>query len=93
MEIKDFIDTFGVEPLYIFSAPARVNIIGEHIDYNGGHVLPCAISLYTKALVGKRSDENIRLYSENTKTSVLADLNHLKYDSCFYSQPLQPSNL
>lgn len=80
MEIKDFIDTFGVEPLYIFSAPARVNIIGEHIDYNGGHVLPCAISLYTKALVGKRSDENIRLYSENTKTSVLADLNQLKYD-------------
>ena len=81
MEIKDFITTFGSEPEFIFSAPARVNLIGEHIDYNGGHVLPCAISLYTEALVGKRKDENIRLYSENTKTTVIADLNHLEYDS------------
>ncbi len=80
MEIKDFIDTFGVEPLYIFSAPARVNIIGEHIDYNGGHVLPCAISLYTKALVGKRADESFRLYSENTKSTVLVEMSNLEYD-------------
>ena len=80
METKDFLNTFGTEPTYIFSAPARVNLIGEHIDYNGGHVLPCAISLYTEALVGKRNDENIKVYSENTKTCVEADLNNLKYD-------------
>ena len=79
MEIKDFIESFGVEPSYIFSAPARVNLIGEHIDYNGGHVLPCAISLYTEALVGKRNDKNVRLYSENTKTTVIQDITNLEY--------------
>ena len=79
MEIKDFIESFGVEPSYIFSAPARINLIGEHIDYNGGHVLPCAISLYTEALVGKRNDKNVRLYSENTKTTVIQDITNLEY--------------
>ena len=80
MEIKDFVKRFNDNPEYIFSAPSRINLIGEHIDYNGGKVFPCAISLYTKALVSKRKDVNIRLYSENTKTEVLADFNTLKYD-------------
>ncbi len=80
MEIKNFIEAFGVEPSYIFSAPARVNLIGEHIDYNGGHVLPCAISLYTEALVGKRQDKSVRLYSENTKTTVVQELDNLAYN-------------
>lgn len=80
MENKDFINTFGVEPSYIFSAPARINLIGEHIDYNGGHVLPCAISLYTKALVARRNDRTLRLYSENTGLSVTSDLDNIVYD-------------
>ena len=65
MENKDFVKRFNDNPEYIFSAPSRINLIGEHIDYNGGKVFPCAIRLYTKALVSKRKDVNIRLYSEN----------------------------
>lgn len=48
-----------------FFAPGRVNLIGEHTDYNGGYVLPCALTLGTYAIVRKRSDNRIRLYSEN----------------------------
>ena len=48
---NNFIKIFKEEPKYLFKAPARINLIGEHIDYNGGNVLPCAISLYTYAYV------------------------------------------
>ncbi|MGG5737282.1 galactokinase [Bacillus cereus group sp. IBL03679] len=49
----------------IFFAPGRVNLIGEHTDYNGGHVFPVAITFGTYALVRKRSDQLIRLMSLN----------------------------
>lgn len=49
---------------YYFS-PGRINIIGEHIDYNGGLVFPCAISLGTYAAISLRDDDTINLYSEN----------------------------
>lgn len=48
-----------------FFAPGRVNLIGEHTDYNGGHVFPCAISMGTYALVSPRMDNKISLYSLN----------------------------
>lgn len=51
---------------YYFS-PGRINIIGEHIDYNGGLVFPCAISLGTYAAISLRDDDTISLYSENFK--------------------------
>ncbi|MFP7253984.1 galactokinase [Terribacillus goriensis] len=48
-----------------FFAPGRINLIGEHTDYNGGHVFPAAISYGTYALAAKRSDNLIRFYSMN----------------------------
>lgn len=48
-----------------FRAPGRVNLIGEHTDYNGGLVLPMAIDRYTDIWIRSREDSQIRLYSEN----------------------------
>jgi len=49
----------------MFFAPGRVNLIGEHTDYNGGYVLPCALSFGTYMLVRKNEDDVIRFHSEN----------------------------
>ena len=70
MKIQDlkmkFTEIFGEgdEPC-IYFAPGRVNLIGDHTDYNGGHVFPCALTLGTYALARRRSDRLLKLYSEN----------------------------
>lgn len=48
-----------------FFAPGRVNLIGEHTDYNGGHVFPCALTFGTYALAALRNDRIIQMYSVN----------------------------
>ncbi|MFC0472045.1 galactokinase [Halalkalibacter kiskunsagensis] len=61
-----FIEVFNeTDQLRAFFAPGRVNLIGEHTDYNGGHVFPCALSVGTFAVARKRNDSRIRLYSMN----------------------------
>ena len=59
---KVFGDTNGVK---VFFAPGRVNLIGEHTDYNGGHVFPCALTIGTYAAVRVRNDRRLRFYSMN----------------------------
>lgn len=55
-------DTNGVN---VYFAPGRVNMIGEHTDYNGGHVFPCALTIGTYAAVRKRADRKLNFYSMN----------------------------
>lgn len=76
-----FNEIFKKEKLYFF-APGRVNLIGEHTDYNGGHVFPCAISFGTYAVLSKRDDRLIRLYSLNFETVgvVEATLDDIQFD-------------
>ena len=49
----------------VYFAPGRVNLIGEHTDYNGGHVFPCALTIGTYMAVRKREDRKLRFYSMN----------------------------
>ena len=63
--IKEFSARFGAGPEHIFYCPGRVNLIGEHIDYNGGKVMPCAISLGTYLAVSKNRDMRLRFQSLN----------------------------
>ncbi|MFV0289181.1 MAG: galactokinase [Mycoplasmatales bacterium] len=65
MDKNKFKKIFGVNYEEEYFSPGRVNLIGEHIDYNGGKVLPLGINLGTYGLVSKRSDQKIKLYSLN----------------------------
>ena len=62
---QKFQEVFGTPAEKLFFAPGRVNLIGEHTDYNGGNVFPCAIDKGTYGLVSKRADRKFRMYSEN----------------------------
>lgn len=65
-----------------YFAPGRVNLIGEHIDYNGGHVFPCALTVGTYLVARKRTDTIVNFYSANYKRGgvIARDLNSLSYD-------------
>ena len=62
---SDFATVFGAEAEHTFFSPGRINLIGEHTDYNGGHVFPAAISLGTYGAARKRDDKTLRFYSAN----------------------------
>lgn len=61
------------EGVRVFFAPGRVNLIGEHTDYNGGHVFPCALTLGTYGAIRKRDDKLIHLYSENVSSGLIVE--------------------
>lgn len=61
-----FTEKFGGEgDIRTYFAPGRVNLIGEHTDYNGGHVFPCALTIGTYLMARKRADKKLRFYSMN----------------------------
>lgn len=63
---KKFKEVFGnTEGAQVYFAPGRVNLIGEHTDYNGGHVFPCALTIGTYAVARKRNDNVLQFYSMN----------------------------
>ena len=57
---KEFEKIYNKQAERIFFCPGRVNLIGEHIDYNGGQVMPCAISMGTTVLIAKNNDHVFR---------------------------------
>lgn len=64
--LKKFNEIFGKDgQVHGYFAPGRVNLIGEHTDYNGGHVFPCALSIGTYGFARKRQDNKLRFYSVN----------------------------
>ena len=66
MVLKKFEELYGnADGAGVYFAPGRVNMIGEHTDYNGGHVFPCALTIGTYAAVKKRTDRKLRFYSMN----------------------------
>ncbi|MGY3480279.1 MULTISPECIES: galactokinase [Staphylococcus] len=73
---------FDKQPEVRAFAPGRINLIGEHTDYNGGYVFPAAIELGTYGLAVKREDNLVRLYSNNFETvgMITFDLDHLDFD-------------
>ena len=90
--LKEFYQRYGNEKVApeLYFAPGRVNLIGEHTDYNGGYVLPCAISYGTYLLV-RRIDEPVVKFAttnfEFTATIPLADL-HIKQPGKWINYPL-----
>jgi galactokinase len=78
VHVRDkFMDVFSSEPLIVRS-PGRVNIIGEHTDYNEGFVLPAAIDKAVSVAIDRRDDDEIHLYSEEFKESFVTDLQNIR---------------
>jgi len=81
--MKKFKELFGAEgDIKSYFAPGRVNLIGEHTDYNGGHVFPCALTIGTYVIARQRKDRKLRFYSMNFehKGVIGSDLDSLVYD-------------
>ncbi len=78
---NEFVNRYGEgSNIRAFFTPGRVNIIGEHIDYNGGFVFPCALDFGTYAVVRKRNDRKARFATMNFDLEVTVDLDNIVYD-------------
>jgi len=76
---KKFLETFGVEPDLVAAAPGRVNLIGEHIDYSDGFVLPFAIKDRTLVAARKRDDSMVRIASAQRRNKIVTvDISKVK---------------
>src|SRR5271154_5195316 len=71
--VERFRARFGTLP-HVYRAPGRVNLIGEHTDYNDGFAMPAAIEFYCWVAVGPREDRKLTIYSEEFSTAAETDL-------------------
>ncbi len=87
---QGFKNLFGTNAACTFFSPGRTNLIGEHIDYNGGLVMPCAITFGTWLLVTPNNDRVLRFRSQNFDDTANIPLkeSYEKIDSCWYNYPL-----
>jgi galactokinase len=76
--IAGFTDRFGYEPLGVWSAPGRANLIGEHTDYNNGFVLPFGIDRRTYVAIGERQDNQLRVSSSFSEQVIEISLTEAK---------------
>ena len=65
----------GSGEVHCYFAPGRVNVIGEHQDYNGGHVFPAALKVGIYGAIRLREDSKVRLHSDNMEKTVVVDVN------------------
>ncbi|HET6769203.1 MAG TPA: galactokinase [Chitinophagaceae bacterium] len=88
--INEFSSRFGTNPEHIFFCPGRVNLIGEHTDYNGGKVMPCAISLGTHLAISKNTDKLLRFNSLNFPETIELHLqeSYSKTGKTWFNYPL-----
>ena len=80
--LKKFEEVYGSsEDARVYFAPGRVNLIGDHTDYNGGHVFPCALTIGTYVVARKREDKKLQFYSVNYPENGISEgtLGDLKY--------------
>lgn len=79
--VEEFKRIYGSsEGVRLFYSPGRVNLIGEHTDYNGGYVFPCALDFGTFMAIRMRDDGKVRLSSLNFDLKVEVDIDELIYD-------------
>lgn len=79
--LKGFKDQFGYQGERVFFSPGRINLIGEHTDYNGGKVFPCAITMGTYGVVKIREDKEVHAYSGNfpDKGKIIFSIEGIEY--------------
>ncbi|MBQ2889958.1 MAG: galactokinase, partial [Clostridia bacterium] len=78
---KQFAELYGDGEMRVFASPGRVNLIGEHIDYCGGCVMPAALTMKTTLIARKRDDDIIRLKATDLDIMVetrISEMNNLK---------------
>src|ERR1700744_1141987 len=87
---QEFIAIYGKPAANAFFSPGRVNLIGEHIDYNGGLVMPCAINMGTSMLTAPNNDGVFRFRSINFDdvADIPVQSSYTKENSCWYNYPL-----
>ncbi len=83
---RAFVDRFGSEPQHLVRAPGRVNLIGEHTDYNDGFVLPMAIDRATWIALRARADQTVRLHSLEQRETSEFKIAHLEKGSTSWGE-------